>query len=188
MTTAPAPARAVAKLASLEMRAIAFVLDLVILFICASLFFAIAGFVLLASTDFGDSDPTDAAFNAFVVIWGSSVVVWTLLEIVPTALRGQTIGKAIMGLKVVRRNGRAPGLWRSAVRFLGYLVAPLLLMLAFFTGMLGDTIPRMVVLGIDLVILVGGFGMVFFTRGRRALQDYAASTYVIEAGRYLTER
>jgi uncharacterized RDD family membrane protein YckC len=182
-----APARAVAKLASLEMRAIAFVLDLVILFICGSLFFALAGLILLASTNFGDSDPTDAAFNAFLVIWGSSGLVWALLEIIPTTLMGATLGKLIMGLKVVRRTGRPPALWRSAVRFLAYLIAPMLLTLAWLGGFLSDPSTRLIAVVAAVLIVVVGFGMVFFTRGRRALQDLLAGTYVIEARQYLPE-
>ncbi len=192
MTTAaeaetPASPRAVAKLASLEMRAIAFVLDLVILFICVSTFFALGGLVLLLSTNFGDSDPTDQALSAFLYIWGSSGVIWALLEIVPTTLMGATLGKLIMGLKVVRRTGRPPALWRSIVRFLGYLLSPMVVTLALLLGLLSDPTTRLAVLVVAGAIILGGFGMVFVVRGRRTLQDLLAGTYVIEARQYSPE-
>lgn len=185
--TPVAPPRTVARLASLEMRIVAFVLDLVVLFICGSLFFALGGLVLLMSTNFGESDATDAAFNAFLIIWASSGLVWMLLEVVLTSWIGATIGKLIMGLKVVRRNGRHPALWRSFVRFIGYQVAPMLVAGAWALGLLSDPALRLAVLAIAGFVFILSFGMVFFVKGRRALQDVLAGTYVIEARQYTTE-
>jgi len=44
---------------------------------------------------------------------------------------GQTFGKAFMGLRVTTPTGTRPGVGRSALRFLGYLVSALPLYLGF---------------------------------------------------------
>ena len=56
------------------------------------------------------------------------LVVGFVIEALPTAAWGRTLGKAVFGLRVVdRRSKRAPALGRSLVRWLTYLLSMLLL-------------------------------------------------------------
>jgi uncharacterized RDD family membrane protein YckC len=68
---------------------------------------------------------------------------------------GATMGKAIIGLRVTRQDGRVPGLGSSAIRNAFRLV---------------DGLP----------LYMPGFFVAAFTRGRRRLGDFAAQTFVLE--------
>ncbi|GEM_PF-1682722 len=63
---------------------------------------------------------------------GLVVAIPPLYFIVMHAVFGQTIGKMIMGIRVVRTDGRKVGPLISTVRFLGYIVSFLLLFFGFF--------------------------------------------------------
>jgi uncharacterized RDD family membrane protein YckC len=58
------------------------------------------------------------------------VVAWTL--------SGQTLGKAALGIRVVRINGRPMGLITAAVRYVGYGVSLMALGLGFFWILVDD--------------------------------------------------
>lgn len=68
---------------------------------------------------------------------------------------GATMGKAIIGLRVVLQDGTVPGLGSSAIRNAFRLV---------------DGLP----------LYMPGFFVAAFTRGRRRMGDFAAKTYVLE--------
>jgi uncharacterized RDD family membrane protein YckC len=72
-----------------------------------------------------------------------------------TALRGQTFGKHLMGVKVIDPYGARPPLWRALVRTIAYI--PSLAMLAL------------------------GFLWIGFDREKRGLHDWLADTYVVRA-------
>jgi uncharacterized RDD family membrane protein YckC len=114
----------------------AFVIDLVILsviqlvasaFIQTVLkFFRLTGLVGRIQT-FLDNTTLDIAvgstvFALFVI--GYFVFFWTLV--------GYTPGKAVLGIKVVRRNGGKLSFWRSLVRFFAYWISVIPLGLGFF--------------------------------------------------------
>jgi uncharacterized RDD family membrane protein YckC len=68
---------------------------------------------------------------------------------------GATLGKAIVGLRVTRQNGAAPGLASSAIRNAFRIL---------------DALPFYLL----------GFFVAAFSRGRRRIGDYAANTIVLE--------
>jgi uncharacterized RDD family membrane protein YckC len=90
-------------------------------------------------------------------VWfGVSVVVMVVLVIVvPQAIAGTSIGKALFGIRVVRRDGSPPGAVRSTVRLLCWGIDGLALLLpvAFWTAV--------------------------FTPGHRRIGDFAAGTFVV---------
>ncbi len=45
------------------------------------------------------------------------VVAWWLF--------GKSVGKAVMGLRIVRPDGTTPGLWRCLLRYIGYGISAL---------------------------------------------------------------
>lgn len=62
--------------------------------------------------------------------WAIPAAVTGVIVIIPfayfcisVALSGQTAGKAVMGLRIVRIDGRRPGFIRALVRTLAYLVS-----------------------------------------------------------------
>jgi uncharacterized RDD family membrane protein YckC len=69
------------------------------------------------------------------------------------ALTGSTIGKWVLGLRVVRADGSPPTTGRSAIRFVGYLISAIV----FFLG----------------------FIWVLFDEERRAWHDDLAGTWVV---------
>lgn len=76
---------------------------------------------------------------------------------------GATMGKAIVGVRVTRQDGRVPGLASSAIRNAFRLL---------------DALPFYLI----------GFFVAIFSRGRRRIGDYAAQTFVLEHAVPLGER
>lgn len=103
--------------------------------------------------------------------WGSIGTVLLmpfLYHWVFTSLRGQTIGKALVGIKVVDAGGGAPGWRRAALReILGKsLFSYLLWFIAFGPLMMG---------------LLAGFGSIRLDKHRQGWHDKLASTFVVRA-------
>jgi uncharacterized RDD family membrane protein YckC len=59
----------------------------------------------------------------FLIVLVYFVFFWTFL--------GQTPGKALLGLRIVRRDGRRLSVWRSFVRYVAYWVSAIPLFLGF---------------------------------------------------------
>jgi uncharacterized RDD family membrane protein YckC len=66
------------------------------------------------------------------------VSVIPLYYLVSWSLSGQTPGKAALGVRIVRVNGKRMGLVTAAVRYVGYLVSMLALGLGFFWILVDD--------------------------------------------------
>ena len=65
----------------------------------------IAGFVLLASTRWGENDPSDPQFYTFLAIIGIGVPgIWSALNIALLATRRQTGGQYVAGIRLVRED------------------------------------------------------------------------------------
>ena len=92
-------------------------------------------------------------FPTLVVLAAASFVHATLGH----ALMGATLGKRLLGLQVVGRDGRRPTLGRSAVRS-------------------GLSLLSFLLLGLGCLLAL-------FTVSGRALHDYLAGTYVVERDR-----
>ncbi len=82
------------------------------------------------------------------------IVAYILYVIIPTGKTGQTIGKRIMGIKVVDRDGNPPGVGKAFLR---------------------ETIGK----ALSCVIFDLGFILAAFDNQRRAWHDRIAGTYVI---------
>jgi uncharacterized RDD family membrane protein YckC len=106
----------------------------------------LAGYADLAGTELtGVIAPILAAVSILFLVY----------QTLAHALSGATLGKRILGLRVVGSDGRRPGLGRSGARALLAAVSVLLLGL--------------------------GVLLALFTRSGRALHDLAARTWVVEA-------
>jgi uncharacterized RDD family membrane protein YckC len=110
------------------------------------------GFAALVLAGFYPDDPT--RFDGLLVL--SGLIVSIVYYVGSWAKSGQTIGKAVTGIKVVGTDG-APVSWGQALlRYLGYIVSGALfslgfLWLAFDPRRQGwhDKIARTVVIGVD---------------------------------------
>ena len=74
-----------------------------------------------------------------------------------TALRGQTLGKHLVRVRVIDAYGERPSMVRALARTLGY-------------------VPAVALLGLGVLWIA-------FDREKRGLHDWLADTYVVEAGR-----
>lgn len=117
---------------------------------------------------------------------GLSMVLLTLLLLVQAALlavRGQSLGKMLFGLKIVGANGERAGFWRLVVvREAGFYFCLLLassLPLLFFSSWESELVQtryvRPLLLALCLLMLCVG--------RRRTLQDMLAGTAVADARR-----
>jgi len=102
----------------------------------------------------------------------STVVTW-LVPIIGAvyfigfwAWRGQTLGKMVIGARIVRRDGSPIGLARAILRYAGYFV--------YFLAMrIGGVVY------VPYIILLVGFLIIAFSREKRGLHDLLAGTVVI---------
>lgn len=154
MTTDPTPSAgpvvdasgALAEPAGFVSRMVAFVIDLIVISL------AMAGTTLVLDSlgiVFTRIPTEDVDRVGYLAIGFLAFVIYCTVGF---TLFGQTLGKLLLGLRVVRADGSNPRLARSLVRSLAYSLSA--------------------ILGI-------GFLMVLITRDRRGLHDYLAGTFVV---------
>jgi uncharacterized RDD family membrane protein YckC len=103
----------------------------------------------------------DRAFVWFAV---ALVILVVVVVVVPHAVVGSSLGKAILGIRVVRADGSPPGVLRSSLR-------------------VGALVVDGLALGLPL-----GLWLMIVTTGHRRVGDFLAGTYVVrrsDAGRPL---
>jgi uncharacterized RDD family membrane protein YckC len=95
---------------------------------------------------------------------GTLVVLLVLMLGVTRWRFGASLGKALLGIRVVDAHGEPAGFWRGAV--------------------------RTAALGVDLIVLLLPIGLwlALFTPGHRRVGDFLARTYVVRRGATLRER
>lgn len=167
--------------APFESRVTAGILDILVLFIIASLLVTAGSLVVLISSDFEKVDPSNTSIYVF---WGCAI------GIVPTALlyffiglcwRGQTVGKAVMQIMVIRSDGRGLGVFGALARVIGQLVYVLFalggVLVAF--ALRDSTTQAAVATGAAFLLIAIGFLLAAFDSHRRTLHDRIAGTIVV---------
>jgi uncharacterized RDD family membrane protein YckC len=178
--------------ARLEARLVAFVVDSVVLLSFVFVFLAVAGLQLLIASDFGKEDPPDSSFYAILAIAMAVIPLWLAFNVVLCHWRGQTVGKYVAAIKVVRDDGRPLDLRTSLVRFLPLhplLFHPFLALLWLLTAAVATSVTvsvavLVVTLALVFLSLAGPFlatGSVLLDDRRRALHDRVAGTTVVPA-------
>ena len=124
-----------------------------IIMIVAAVLCLIVIVVVSSGQSFGVGDFL-GMFLSFAILPAVLMGYW----IVFTAIWGQTLGKMALGIKVVDREGRPPGLWKA---FLREVVGKLL------SG----------------VVIYIGYIWVAFDGEKRGWHDHIAGTYVVNARR-----
>ncbi len=92
-------------------------------------------------------------FNLIYATWMFANFLFIGYTAMLHAITGQTIGKRVMGIGVIRADGAPLDFWRSLLRTFGYYLSSFLYV---------------------------GFLMAFFGQERKALHDYLADTVVVE--------
>lgn len=126
----PAPALPTIALAPLEKRALAFFTDLIIVGVASVVtFFVVSGFLPIPSTAaMTPENMTLGSMLLFAAMIAPAIYYPTML----TRTNGQTIGKRIAGIQVVRRDGKPITLWDGFLRcFVGYPMSATFLGLGF---------------------------------------------------------
>lgn len=147
------------QLASVGQRVAARIIDAIIMVVVLGVF--ISGFV--ASTlDDDDKISTGALFAGTLV----STAIGALYEILMTANGGQTLGKKVMKIKVVRLvDGQTPDMTTAVKRWLPNIVG---------------LIPR-IGAPLSFLILIASLVLVFTDPRRQTVFDKFAQTVVVEA-------
>lgn len=169
--------------ANFESRFVAAILDTLVLFIIAAVMLAIAGLVLLVSSDFGEIDPSDSAYYTFVGILIGVLPLWALYFFFCWSWRGQTIGDAIMQITVLRANGADLGLAGAFARLIAVSAYVLIMAGGLFIAYLRreSSIEVALFVGGSLVITLAGVLWAAFDSEHRALHDRIAGTVVVRA-------
>ena len=188
ITTVPAARRA-----SLEARLLAFLVDSVVLLSFTLVFLAVAGLQLLIASDFGEkTDPPEWSYYAVLAIVMAVIPLWLVFNVALCRWRGQTVGKYVADIKVLREDGRPLDLRRCLIRFLllhpllfhPFLALPWLLTAAVATSVTLNAAVLVVTLALVFLSLAAPFlatGAVLLDGKRRALHDRVTGTTVVPA-------
>ena len=180
--------------ARLEARLAAFAVDSVVLLSFILVFLAVAGLQLLIASDFGEEDPPDASFYAILAIVMAVIPLWLAFNVALCHWRGQTVGKYVVDIKVVREDGRPLGLGMSLARFLllhPLLFHPFLALLWLLTAAITTSLTlSAAVLVVTLALVFLSLAAPFLAAGsialdgkRRAVHDRVTGTMVIPVAR-----
>src|SRR3972149_1706689 len=138
--------------AGLQLRIVAFILDVLVLISFGMLF--VAAVLALLVIDADNGNPSDRAFLISGAILALYLVAFVpLYHILLWNSRGQTVGMMAVHIKVLSKNGGRVTRRRSALRLFGYAAS----VLPLFLGLL----------------------MALFDRKRRTLHDHLAGTGVV---------
>ena len=174
------PARSTLRLA-------AYVVDWLVMVIVSSLLVALGGLQLYLVTQRGQDQPPDAAVWAFLGISFLALPVWLLGTLVGWSRGGVSIGKMALGLRIVDRHGRPPGVVRAAIRLLVFTAENLALLLApaaFGVRQgIGGAVPGWALAAALLLCAAAVLALLpaAITPLGRTLHDRAAGTVVAEA-------
>ena len=181
--------------ASLSARFSAYLIDSVVLLGFILAFFAIAGLVLLVSSDLGAEDPPDLAYYAFMGIFiGGTVIAWSAFNLALALWHGQSAGQYIAGLRVVSEDTGRVTARRRLLRWFALhplLFHPLMISIwaPFAAIAVSLTLSQLVLaltLGLVALCIVSPVAAVVAAvvdGERRALHDRVAGTMVVPAGR-----
>jgi len=158
------PRTGVNSLASLGARGLARTLDTLLIGIP---YFTVVGTLMVVAsgaTSGDDASTIEIGTDGWVAIWGPLAIILVVYETVGVTLWGQTLGKAVVGIRVARQvNGRCPLWWEAALR-IGVVSVVLV-------------IPHQ----LALAVAMGLFTTAGFDPMRRNITDRAAGTVVVRA-------
>lgn len=167
--------------ASFESRVAAGALDVLVMFIIASLLVTAGSLVVLISSDFEKVEPTETALNIFWMCVGAIPPALLLYFFIGLAWKGQTIGASVMQLMVIRSDGRPLGVLGAMARVIGLLIYLLIIALGVIVAFAFRNSTAIAAAAISAAFLLAAFGFVWaaFDSRRRTLHDRIAGTIVV---------
>ncbi len=144
-------------------RLIAFIVDTIVLLIISYIISRVGGGTATVINGTSSALISTSKWQGWVV-----VAFFAVYFVGFWAWRGQTLGKMLMGAKIVKTNGRPVGIGRALLRFVVYF---LYLILYSLTG-------RLIVLFLIFFIV---FIMIGLDRRKRGIHDLIAGTVVINS-------
>ncbi|MSQ61695.1 MAG: RDD family protein [Dehalococcoidia bacterium] len=136
-----------------SVRLLAFLIDQVLLISVFLALLAAAALIIFLTSERGQVDPPDSSYTIAIIILAAMIPIWILYHVLLWGTTGQTLGKYLLDLRALRRDGARLGLGRASLRLVGYTLSALTLHLATV--------------------------LVFFGHERRALHDRIATTVVV---------
>lgn len=178
------PRPAVLHYASFEGRVVAAVLDLLVLFIIASIFVTAGALIVLISSDFERTDPSTTAINIFWGSVGSILPAVLLYFFIGLAWKGQTVGAAVMQIMVVRSDGRPLGILGSIARVIGLLIYVLFIGAGVIAAYAFQDSTAQAGASVATALVLASLGVLWaaFDSHRRMLHDRIAGTIVVRTG------
>lgn len=167
----------------------AYLIDTVVLLAFILVFFVIGGSILLFTSDFGEGDPPNWAYYAWVSVFvGGALLSWSVFNLAIMRWRGQSTGMYVVGIRTVSDRPMTAG--RHLLRWFGLhplLFHPLLLPVwAIMSFMLVSLTLSKAVLAVTLALVllciaapVAALITMLFDPERRALHDRLAGTHVV---------
>ena len=167
--------------ASFESRVAAGALDVLVLFIIASLLISAGSLVVLISSDFEKVDPSGTSINIFWACTGAIAPVFLLYFFIGLAWKGQTIGAAVMQIMVIRSDGRPLGVLGAMARVIGLLIYALIIAGGVIVGFAFRSSTPIAAGAISAAFLLAAAGVILaaFDSHRRTLHDRIAGTIVV---------
>ena len=117
-------------LAGLNSRALAFFIDLVIISVVALLAFG-AGMHFIDSSDIDSFSSRGVFMPVYLLLFFLASAYFVILN----GYSGKTIGKMLMGIRIISEEGCSIGFWQSFVRWIGYYISAAFLFLGFVWSM-----------------------------------------------------
>jgi uncharacterized RDD family membrane protein YckC len=157
-------------------------LDVLVMFIIASLLVTLGSLIVLISSDFERIEPSSTALSTFWVCVGAIPPALLLYFFIGLAWKGQTVGASVMQLMVIRSDGRALGILGSAARVIGMLVYLLIISAGVVAAYAfrESTVLAGAAVAVAFVLASAGFLWAAFDRHRRTLHDRIAGTIVVK--------
>jgi len=167
--------------ASFESRVAAGALDVLVMFIIASMLVTIGSLIVLISSDFERIEPSNTALGTFWVCIGAIAPAILLYLFIGLAWKGQTVGASVMQLMVIRSDGRPLGIFGAAARVIGQLMYVLIIAAGLVAAVaVRESTPLAAAcVAVAFILASCGFLWAAFDRHRRTLHDRIAGTIVV---------
>ena len=168
--------------ASVEARVSAAALDILVSMVIAALFVLAGAIIILISSDFERVDPSETSINIFWGCVGAIAPACLLYWFVGLSWKGQTIGKSVMQIMVIRSDGRPLGVLGSVARVIGLMVYVVFLGTGAIVAYAFKDSAAIagVAVGLASLFVAGGIIMAAFDSHRRTLHDRIAGTVVVK--------
>ncbi len=119
-------------------RLAAFLLDQVLMLSVFLTLVTIGALEVFLTSDLGEVDPPDRSYYIAIFIVSLIVPIWFLYHAILWGTTGQTLGKMLMNLRVVSRDGERIGMGRAFARTFAFAISAFTLHIAAALALFGE--------------------------------------------------